>query len=393
MPHESLQPDGRAIYARRSHLGLSQQELADLAGTSKRHIGRLENGARSRFFTLKCIADVLKCSIEELHTSSIAEHATDIADVTRQTVQDHLERKNLRRRMESATLPSIRATGGIPLTCHTVSAGNRELHLRPNTLIGELAYALGRELFSPGFKDYNWLITDEDGDAHSMEATVEQLRDAGVTDVYLYKHRPPAPAQTPEAKIRYNHLVCMIESLDYKLRRFRWNLSILKERRCLRYLRRNADKESPESPSKSIIRQMGQLMMLYGESNVKINTALQYARFIDRCGHSAGYRDEIGWLCYRMGWYKTAFALVATAAEEDEVRDPIRLCYHMYFISRQLKLRELNDSLKAYFDHVVPVLTGTRMASGSPPIHELERTRVSLNDDSLNRVEYDYSKP
>lgn len=54
------------ILARRKK-GLTQEELADMAGIGRRTLQRIENGdTEPRAFTLKAIADVLEVTVEEL---------------------------------------------------------------------------------------------------------------------------------------------------------------------------------------------------------------------------------------------------------------------------------------------------------------------------------------
>ena len=60
--------DPAALKARREHLGLTQQQVADLAGMSQQAYARVETGDRCdpRLSTAERIADALKTSLDKL---------------------------------------------------------------------------------------------------------------------------------------------------------------------------------------------------------------------------------------------------------------------------------------------------------------------------------------
>jgi transcriptional regulator with XRE-family HTH domain len=60
---------GERLTARRLALGLTQQDVADLAGTSRNYLGQLERGVKQRVpnaLTLAALARALRVGMDEL---------------------------------------------------------------------------------------------------------------------------------------------------------------------------------------------------------------------------------------------------------------------------------------------------------------------------------------
>ena len=58
---------GRRLSVLREKRGLSQTQLADMAGIGRAHLSQIENGAvAARIDTLKTLADALEISLSEL---------------------------------------------------------------------------------------------------------------------------------------------------------------------------------------------------------------------------------------------------------------------------------------------------------------------------------------
>ena len=58
---------GVAVRARRNVLSLSQEELADLAGIDRSHMGKIERGERNvTFLNIVRVADALNCKPSDL---------------------------------------------------------------------------------------------------------------------------------------------------------------------------------------------------------------------------------------------------------------------------------------------------------------------------------------
>ncbi|PZF84104.1 helix-turn-helix transcriptional regulator [Jiangella anatolica] len=67
----------REVYERRLALGLTQQEVADLAGLARSSLQALESGrASTRLASLLAVADVLGCAIALVPLSDTTSEAT-----------------------------------------------------------------------------------------------------------------------------------------------------------------------------------------------------------------------------------------------------------------------------------------------------------------------------
>ena len=83
-------PAGNAISHQRGLKGLTQEELAEKAGYSKRTIERIENGDRTKFATLEDIATVLEVSAESLISTSLSiRHGPGIEIIVRGSLGDY----------------------------------------------------------------------------------------------------------------------------------------------------------------------------------------------------------------------------------------------------------------------------------------------------------------
>jgi transcriptional regulator with XRE-family HTH domain len=67
---------GSVLRDRRKRLGLTQSEVAELAGTTQRTVSEIERGAASGFDLYASVADVLGLSIVAVPTSEVRRTST-----------------------------------------------------------------------------------------------------------------------------------------------------------------------------------------------------------------------------------------------------------------------------------------------------------------------------
>ena len=71
MPEQAIKAFGEAIRQARSEMRLSQQDLSDLTGISKRHIAKIENGiAKPSLEIVAILASSLSISVDKVLANS-----------------------------------------------------------------------------------------------------------------------------------------------------------------------------------------------------------------------------------------------------------------------------------------------------------------------------------
>ena len=75
MPEQAIKAFGEAIRQARSEMRLSQQDLSDLTGISKRHIAKIENGiANPSLEIVAILASSLSISVDKVLANSTGAH-------------------------------------------------------------------------------------------------------------------------------------------------------------------------------------------------------------------------------------------------------------------------------------------------------------------------------
>src|SRR3990172_8231274 len=108
MPRATIRGNPEAILKLRTMRGLSQKEVADRAGISKKQYERIESGDPTTLDTLSYVAAVLICPIPELiDASELQAEAKRLGVTPQQLVAYHTKKKKLAKWMRGAILSTL----------------------------------------------------------------------------------------------------------------------------------------------------------------------------------------------------------------------------------------------------------------------------------------------